>query len=296
MPPHRLTSRRRAVALAVGLLTGIAVLCFYATALHTGGRSAGHRLAGAQAANPPAPSAARPPADPTLRPRPSSARLTVAVLGDSVPAASACNCVGFADLYSRQIAAQIQMPVDVVNLGTPGQTSSGLLASLASGAPAARVVAGADIITITIGANDFQYGDYSAGACAYLTCYSGQLERMRAGVDAVLDRIEFLRAGQPTAVRVTGYWNVWKDGAVGRAEGKQYSDVSDTLTREVNAALSASASGHNAAFVDLFSTFRGVDGTDDDTALLASDGDHPDSEGHQRISQALVATGLSPLL
>lgn len=284
---HPSTRRGRVVAAALAVLTGGAVLCLYAIAMHLGVRSTSSVALGSHPE--------RPMAEPTLRPRPDRAELTVAVLGDSVPAASACNCVGFADLYSRQIAAKTQMAVKVVNLGTPGQTSSGLLASLAPGTLAARVVAGADIITITIGANDFAYDDYVSGSCADLTCYSGQLERMRAGVDAVLDRIEVLRAGRPTAVRVTGYWNVWKDGAVGRAEGKQYSDLSDTLTREVNAALSASASGHNARFVDLFSSFRGIDGTDDDTSLLAADGDHPDSEGHQLITQALLATGLSPL-
>ena len=218
----------------------------------------------------------------------------VAVLGDSVPAGSSCNCPAFGDEYGQQIAATTRRSVTVNNLGTPRQTSEGLLASL-SATGAAAVVAGADIVTITIGANDFAYSGYAPDSCPTLSCYGPSLQQMRSAVDALLDRIAALRAGRPTAVRVTGYWDIWKDGAVGRAQGKQYDGVGDALTSQVNASLHASALAHGAVYVDLFHAFRGLSGTDDDTSLLSSDGDHPNSSGHHQIAEALLRSGLSPL-
>jgi len=40
--------------------------------------------------------------------------------------------------------------------------------------------------------------------------------------------------------------------------------------------------------VDLYSPFKG-DGSKDPTSRLASDGDHPNSAGHQLIASALLA-------
>lgn len=219
----------------------------------------------------------------------------VAVLGDSVPAGSACDCPAFGDVYGQRIAATTRRTVTVNNLGTPRQTSGGLLASLSANGTARTVVASADIVTITIGANDFAYSDYAPDSCPALSCYQPALQQMSQAVDALLDRITALRSGRRTAVRVTGYWDIWKDGAVGRAQGQQYDTVGDALTRLVNTSLAASAEAHGAVYVDLFHAFRGLSGTDDDTSLLASDGDHPNSTGHHQIAEALVQSGLSPL-
>lgn len=284
--PRSRTSRRSLAFLlaAAGLLAALGLTVAGATALRSNGPQAVDQVTTYSA---PPLKHPTPPASPV--------RLSLAVLGDSVPAASACDCAGFGDTYGREIAAMTHSTVQVNNLGTPRQTSEQLLTTLAVGQPAAKVVAGADIVTVTIGANDFDYGTYSRSTCADLSCYDPVLLRMRNAVDAVLTQIAVLRAGRSTAARVTGYWDIWKDGAVGRAEAEPYSAIGDALTRKVNAALSAVAAAHGVAYVDLITAFRGASGTDDDTNLLAADGDHPNNLGHNRIAGALLAAGLAPL-
>jgi lysophospholipase L1-like esterase len=90
-------------------------------------------------------------------------------------------------------------------------------------------------------------------------------------------------------VLVTGYWNVFLDGAVARTRGEKYLRLTDAATRAVNALIASEAKAHGATFVDLFTPFRGSDGSRDCTALLAADGDHPDAEGHALIARTLAA-------
>lgn len=72
--------------------------------------------------------------------------------------------------------------------------------------------------------------------------------------------------------------------------------VGDALTRKVNHAIADVAEAKEVTFVDIYTPFEGVTGTDDDTALLAPDGDHPSQQGHQQIAEALEKAGLAPLL
>jgi lysophospholipase L1-like esterase len=95
-------------------------------------------------------------------------------------------------------------------------------------------------------------------------------------------------------VLVTGYWNVYEDGAVARqAFPPAGVAASVELTRRVNTVVAAVTASHGAAFVDLFGPFekRGVEVT----GLLAADGDHPNAAGHQLIAQVLAQAGLPKL-
>ena len=56
----------------------------------------------------------------------------------------------------------------------------------------------------------------------------------------------------------------------------------------------SSAAAHGAVYVDLFTPFRGADGSKDCTALLTDDGDHPDAAGHALIARTLLAALLTP--
>jgi lysophospholipase L1-like esterase len=77
-------------------------------------------------------------------------------LGDSITSGDGCpSCVPFVDLYAREITRATSIPMSVTNLGVGGSTSADLLASLSAGQPAASRVRSADVITVTIGANDF---------------------------------------------------------------------------------------------------------------------------------------------
>jgi lysophospholipase L1-like esterase len=160
----------------------------------------------------------------------------------------------------------------------------------------ARVLARADIVTVTIGANDFAFATFQRGHCGDLRCYAPQLAALRHNLDTTLTTIATLRRGRPTAVRLTGYWDIWRDGQVARAQGATYARVGRRLTARVNAVIASVAAAHHVPFVDLVAPFRGSDGDSDDTGLLASDGDHPNNAGHQVIAATLMLLGLAPLL
>lgn len=218
--------------------------------------------------------------------------LRVVSLGDSVPAGTACDCVPYASLYGRVLAERGHRTVTVTNDAVAGLTSAGLLASLSEPSTAADVAA-ADVVTVTIGANDF-----AQRACTWTgtpgSCYADTLASLRANLTRTLTRIAQLRGHRPTTVVLTGYWDVWKDGAVARRLGSAYVRVADTLTRLANAVISDVAHQEGAGYVDLYLPFKGP-GDVDDTDLLAPDGDHPNQSGHALIAQSLLTIGAGPL-
>lgn len=234
-------------------------------------------------ASPPASAPASPSGAPTAALSPTGP-LHVVALGDSVPAGTACACTPFVQLFGTAVAGRTGRTVEVTNAGVPGLNTSGFTAQLAGGA-VARTVAASDIVTITIGANDFDIRSCAWGQ-RLTACYASTLARMRDNLDHGIARIKALRAGRPTTILVTGYWNIWKDGAVARGLGAGYERVSDALTRAVNAAIAGVAAKDDVDYVDLYAPFKGS-GDVDDTDLLAADGDHPNAAGHAVIAQAL---------
>jgi lysophospholipase L1-like esterase len=125
-------------------------------------------------------------------------------------------------------------------------------------------------------------------------CVRDRLASLRAHLATILAAIRTLRAGQPTSVLVTGYWNVFEDGKVARrAAGASGLRASIDLTRRVNSTISAVSRSAGARYVDLFAPFQRR-GADIDS-LLAPDGDHPDAAGHRLIAAALLDAGLRRL-
>jgi lysophospholipase L1-like esterase len=112
----------------------------------------------------------------------------------------------------------------------------------------------------------------------------------------VAQRIRVLRQGRPTAILVSGYWNVYEDGTVAdRDYGRGEQAASDRLTDAVNQVIRTQAVAEGMTYVDLAEPFKGPSGTGDPSDLLADDGDHPNAAGHRRIASALLAAGTAPL-
>lgn len=218
--------------------------------------------------------------------------ITVVGLGDSVTSGAHCGCAGFISDYAQQLSRKRHIPVYGINLGKNGATSGDLLASLQSGKSAVRPLSRANVVVITIGANDF-VADSSAihnGQCDNLACTKGTMATMAANVDAIIERVKQLHPGK-SAIKVTGYWNVFEDGAAARSDyTPDFRKDSDDLTRRVNATLSRVAAARHVQYVDLYTPFKGRTGSIDDTHLLASDGDHPDAAGHEIIARALLTS------
>lgn len=237
---------------------------------------------------PPAPSAPAP--LPSARPsatRPPAPRADhVVVLGDSVAAGSRCACPPYATLLASGLARRTGGTVSLVNVGTRGLTSSGLLGQLGT-ASVRRALRSATVVTVTVGANDFSEGSAADSDCAAPDgCYAAPLAAMSAHVGTALAQIAGL-VPRGARVLVTGYWNVFLDGAVGRAQGAAYVAGSDALTRRVNSALQAEATAAHATYVDEYGPFEARP-LSSLTALLAPDGDHPSAAGHALIASLLL--------
>ena len=203
-----------------------------------------------------------------------------------------CDCDFVAD-YARLTAQATGRTVTSHNLGVDGWTSADLVDALSDpGSDQAAGVRDADIVLVTIGANDFYPGlsAWNDSGCSDADCFADDAAQVRANVEKVVGQIRTLRGGAPTQILVTDYWNVFEDGTRAvRDHGKAYLDVARTATDAANAAITAGARAAGATPVDLLVPFEQADGGVD--ALLQDDGDHPDGDGHALIAKTLAAQG-----
>ena len=229
-----------------------------------------------------------------------SAETHLVGLGDSVPAAAGCSCTSFVTIFGDDIRRHTGRPGVTENLARNGLDTEGLLRQLDDPA-VQRTVAGADLLTVTIGANDFgpARDEFFAGACGGpdgLDCVRTALSRLRENLSAVLTRIRALAAGHPLGVRVTNYWNIFE---VSEAANEKYGDAfpsqSDRITREANSVICDVARHAGDVCIDVYTAYREASPTGEPTALLAPDGDHPNQAGHDLIARTIAAAGYAPL-
>lgn len=222
----------------------------------------------------------------------------VVAFGDSVPSGAACSCSPFPTIYGSLLGKRTGDPVAVHNYAVSGLDTVGLLTQLRQ-PHIMEAVRRADVFLVTIGANDFEdhHDQVVERACARHgtdDCVVDEVDSMRAHLAKALAEIRTLRQGKPTAVLVTGYWNVFEDGNVAHdAFGSAGLRASIQLTLRVNAAIRSVSTDAGAHYVDIFGPFQ-RHGPDIDS-LLAADGDHPDAAGHQLIATTLMDAGLPRL-
>jgi lysophospholipase L1-like esterase len=212
---------------------------------------------------------------------------SVVALGDSVSAGAACSCSPFADLVGQDIAAHERHSVAVTNLSVGGATAGDLFQQLDAHATRSAL-ASADLVLVTTGANDLEAQSPPDQSCADLApaCFRDALAALPATLDRIVTRVRSEAPARAT-VLLTGYWNVFLDGAVARGNGPAYVRNSTLLTRRVNGEIAAAAKKDGALYVDTYRLFRG-DNDADDTPLLAADGDHPNAAGHRVIAAGIV--------
>ena len=203
-------------------------------------------------------------------------------LGDSVPQGSACRqCVTFIERVGTDMAHRASVRASVGNESVSGYKTTDVLTQLES--PGTRtLLKTADLAIVTIGAN---------ARCAHAdaSCVEGDVDAVIRRVRTILERIKAAMTTPDATVVVTGYWNVGMDGKVGREQGKDYSHVTNTITKVFNSQVEAIADEIGVVYVDVRTPFKGADGKRDDTELLAEDGDHPSQTGHAVLAKAVEA-------
>jgi lysophospholipase L1-like esterase len=221
---------------------------------------------------------------------PATGPLRLLGFGDSVMAGAGCDCDDFLAQTADLLKTSTGREVDTVNNGANGESAGDVLRELRTDDALAVEVRQADVIVLTIGANDLSpaldsWVDDDCGR----DCYHPEVGAMGDTLSAILTLVG--RDKKPRAsVFVTSYWNVFEDGDIGTDDyGDGYLSWSDQVTRDANATLCRAARLAGATCVDLYVPFKGADGKTDPTRLLADDGDHPNDAGTLLIATVLAA-------
>lgn len=223
-----------------------------------------------------------------------SRSITVVGIGDSVTSGTNCNCEPFVGLYATQLASQQDLTTSSVNLGVPGWTSTQMLASLTQPGAFRNQVAKADILLVTIGANDLNPLEAQSVDCS-ASCYQPLVDSIGRNVGLIIAAAQAIHPGHPPTILVTDYWNVFQDGDVGTSEnGAAFQNWSDALTHAESTQVCNAARQAGVTCVGLYQPFKG-DGSQNPTSLLAPDGDHPNAAGHELIAATLLANTPQPV-
>jgi lysophospholipase L1-like esterase len=208
--------------------------------------------------------------------------------------------------FAAAIGALSGRSVELTTLVDPTMTTTTLLQRVMSSETWRSTIAGADVITITVGGNDADpFGSYPIGTCAPggkpAACLLAYAPALEPNLDAILAEIGKLRSGRPTAIRVTNPdFNPFIGLEPGRDLPPFAPDFGVSFYRQVAdgelAVVCAVAERHGAQCVDFYHAFNGPDGTADAAPFLTSDHLHPSKVGQDRIAELLGAAGLAPLL
>ena len=226
----------------------------------------------------------------TRAPAGTSRSIAVVGIGDSVTSGQNCDCLTFVSMYASDLTSARGLRTSAVNLGVPGMTSTQLLARMTAPGTFRDQVAKADILLVTIGANDLGSLEGTNPASCPATCYGPLVDAVGRNTQLIVAAALANHQGHPQTILVTDYWNVFQDGDVGTAEnGGGFQIWSDALTRAESNSVCTAARAAGAVCVGLYAPFKG-NGSKNPTALLAADGDHPNAAGHQLIASTLLAS------
>lgn len=225
----------------------------------------------------------------TESPASTAAVRDLVVLGDSVPAGNACDCTPYGGLVAADLTASEGTAVTAHTLAFSGAAVGDVVEQVGENDDTRAALRATDVVVVTVGANDLDQSALLTPACsspAAPSCYGDALGTVRDGLLRVVAAVRAAAGDRSPRILLTGYWNVFLDGAVARDRGDRYVARSKVATRAFNAVVADVARASGASYVDVFAAFSG-DGSRDLTPLLAPDGDHPSAAGHRAIADAV---------
>jgi acyl-CoA thioesterase-1 len=205
--------------------------------------------------------------------------------GDSVPSGARCGCTPYPELYARKVAEHVGRTVRMRNDAVSGATSASVLRQVEQSSVRSQVRS-AGTVLVMVGANDFvaAFRRVIRHRERAIRAYRPVARRVRANLISTIQVMQELRPG--IRVVVAGYWNVVRDGNVGRrVYGRWGLRKAEQATAWANRAIRGAAAARHISFVSTYAAFKGAHGRRNPTWLLAADGDHPNARGHAAIAE-----------
>lgn len=166
-------------------------------------------------------------------------------------------------------------------------------------------IAAADLITITVSANDIPWYS-SPDLCSYRynrDCVTKVERPFIAAIDKVLTQIDVIRGSRPTAVRLTTFYNDLIAGpgydptnllagdAIGQAKTSAH-----TFLNRWNDDLCATARAHGDQCVDVYHEVQGAEGLEPLPAgWFTRSYQDLNQPGHDQFASLIMARGFAPL-
>jgi lysophospholipase L1-like esterase len=220
-------------------------------------------------------------------------------LGDSLAAGLNDSRGGYVPRYRDYVQADTGRTVTLNNRGVSGWTSADLLNALRTDETLRTQIANSQIVTLNIGANDFQNaaGSYRSGTCGGTDnqdCLRATVASFKTNWNAIVAQILSLRSPSNTIIRTMDYYNPGVDLA--RLFGvlpviKPYLD-------DVSRFIILSSINNRILPARIYLAFNGANGELDAGArgYLSPDGIHPNDTGHDIIAAQFRALGYTPLV
>jgi len=242
-------------------------------------------------------------------PPPTSADVSLVVVGDSIPYNSPedCpGCTGFVKRYAAALAQATGRPVETTNLSQHNNlTLPGLVAELDQ---FKDQLSGADAIIVGIAHNSIALNsempcgsrfDYATGQLSDWTkvnqdCADASTAEYQPQFQEVFSKIAGWRSGRPTILlTINKYndWIGWNNDPLTKAQEAKTALIHDSW----NEMLCSTAVANQFTCVDIYHEFNGPTGRRAAGDLLADDYTHPSDKGNKLIAKTLIAKGFSPL-
>lgn len=223
-----------------------------------------------------------------------SAGLVYVSLGDSWPEGAHCEgCRTFPQLHAEALEQMLGRPITLKDLAGQAQPyfeshgggAASLLESIEADEAFRDEVATGDIIVIATGPNEIEqaFEAIQHGTCGGkddMACVDELGRTWDRDFDAILEEIETLRDGRPTAVRLVNAANGFIDPSFSRERARGVAAIFETLTR----VLCDNAEAHGAVCVDVRPVLNGPD--------LAQPVNDSSQESMDAVAELLVQTGL----
>ena len=247
----------------------------------------------------PSPTKERPPA-----PGPAETEFAYVALGDSLATTFGGASVDYPTLYGEAAAEALGEQVVVENEAIPGITSGSLLILVRTSGPLQDKLRDAEIVTVHIGANDFNSANDAAleGDCAAegdLSCHREALDGIKANLEGIVQEILSLRSTSDTVIRIVDNFNRFPSNEAMQEAGfpEDYWKTIRPVIQEWNEFTCDLAERNHIPCVSLYEALNGPQAKKSpfQAGLLLPDGVHLSDKGHQAVAAELEELGFAPL-